>query len=680
LARSLAAALKLAQEQRARRPYLKVLISDKSQGVRRIRTTLFYDGASPDWPHGAACRRDLASSRIIRVRVDQGANQLDRQITTVPNAASDWGTWTTAVRAATRLCAIGCRPGDNDFLIAVTDNATPAQVHTSESTDAGASWGAFALAFTHTAAVTGIAVSYKSNGDAAIIYSDDSSNVYARRRLAGVWGAAVSALTAAPETVKDVTVVYSGDWNVVYATGARLHSRIFGDGFNQAAGTWSSERTILLSHNVNLVYRMPHIAQPDTYRLSFREIWSGTGAYSRIMLTQSPATADFLANLWKEPQPFAGHGSGYDHTRGLALADEPATPELYLLTNDRVYRAPMGLTQLDANPEPLDVTADVVRCDYREGERPLRTLLELDNADGFYDVPPLVITKGAEVRLSPGYYDAGNNALASDGPAVWIEKVEHNFLTMPPTLTLTCLNVWAYLERWVSPRVIQHAAGSKNAFAILQDFFARVGFEFSGSGASADSANLLPAVTIGAGERGNRVARRVLDRLADVVFTRSEFAFITEPLSSEAADWTFSRNPTSGQHELTNGRYRDGLRDQNHVRVLGGATGGVVGEAIDYLEVQLHYAAPFLVADRELTTATMAGNRAAATARKREIFARQDLIVAPVHAGLEVYDVIAVTDARVGLSAAKRRVTGLRLRYARGRSPSYTHELELGNP
>ncbi len=669
MARSLAAALKLAQEQRTRKPYLKVAVSDRVANVKRLSPTEELSNADAAMSHALACSHDAGTNLGVRLRVN---------VTDLESSLWNGSSWLvfTLRRAVSRLCAIGTKPATDDMIMATVDNLTPTQVHVAESTDGGASWGAFALAFTHTATVTGVAVAYKGNGDVALIYCDDTLNVYARRRLAGVWGAAVSAVVVSSIGVcRDVAVAYSNDWNVVYATSDRLTARIFGDGFNQAAGTWSAERNILRSDNASLTYRRPFVAQPDTWRLSFREQWTGTGAYSRVMMSHSPATADFSLALWKEPQPFARAGAGYDHVFGLALdfQIEAAGTVLRLATNSKVYRLAVAAVS-------LDVTADVVSCDYREGASTRRTVIALDNSDGAYNTLPAPIERGAEVRISPGYYDAGNNALSSDGPTVWIDALEHDYLAQPATLKLHCLNLWAYVDRWIAPRVIQHAAGSKNAFGILQDLFARVGFEFSASGASADSANLLPAVAIAAGERGLPAVSRILARLADVIFTRSEFAFLTEPLAAEAADWTYSRVPGSGEHELTSGRYREGLRAVNHVRVLGGATASVVGESIDYSEVERHYAAPELVADREMDTAAKAASRAAAIGRKHELAARADFVVAPVHAGVEMYDVIAVTDARVGLSAAKRRVLGLRLRYSRGRSPTYVHELELGNP
>jgi hypothetical protein len=80
---------------------------------------------------------------------------------------------------------------------------------------------------------------------------------------------------------------------------------VFGDGFSQASGTWSALREVSrASAGTGVSFRAPFLSRPDTYRLSFVEKYTGTAAYNRPYLSHSPATADFAANLWREPVPF----------------------------------------------------------------------------------------------------------------------------------------------------------------------------------------------------------------------------------------------------------------------------------------------------------------------------------------------------------------------------------------
>jgi hypothetical protein len=49
-----------------------------------------------------------------------------------------------------------------------------------------------------------------------------------------------------------------------------------------------------------------------------------------------------------------------------------------------------------------------------------------------------------------------------------------------------------------------------------------------------------------------------------------------------------------------------------------------------------------------------------------------------VNCGEELYDVVEVTDAGAGPSAARRRVLGIALRYSTGERPVYEQRITLG--
>ena len=664
--RSLAAALTAAQRSTGRRPYLKVVIRDRFAGIKRLRPVTWADFGGADLPHGAACAGDGSLTRIV---VDAG-NALRSHRVAVPSAGSGWGDVPALQRSASRLCAIAFS-GANGIMIA-TDNVTPAQVHFATSADSGATWSAWALAFTHSLTVTSIAVAL--TGTTACVIVNNGSELMAYKRTGGVWGAGVSS-TGAVMLVTGVAVWHSGDWNVIWTGtptggGSRLASRIFGDGFSQGVNTWSSSRTIVESApGTGVFYSAPYLAQPDVFRLTYREQFTGTGAYDRTGHSLSPSTADFASNLWAEPRPL-DRTSGY----GLAIAFNAS----YVFVTSQLKYVGASATADGA----LDVTADVVAA--RLIDRPYSGVLgtvDLDNSDGAYTGLAL-LTEGVEVRVSPGYYDANNNALKSDGPAYWVGDIEYDSGVQPPVCRLHLGSVWAWLARFTLARALQHAAGSKSLFAIAQDLLARVGpFEFASSGSSAAMANLLPSVAVPPGVTGAAALGRLNQRSDDVLYHRGEFVFANQALPADGADETY-RYPhaPATAHPVTGARVKRGARRHNHVRVLGGATGTTVGESLDYEEILNYYAGPLLIADRELTAAADAVARASAAAREIEVESRRDMLTAPVHCGLEVNDVIDLQDSRVGGAARKARVRALMLRYQRGRSPTYEHLIELGEP
>jgi hypothetical protein len=78
-----------------------------------------------------------------------------------------------------------------------------------------------------------------------------------------------------------------------------------------------------------------------------------------------------------------------------------------------------------------------------------------------------------------------------------------------------------------------------------------------------------------------------------------------------------------------------------------------------------------------LDTAAKAQARAEALLHTPGRTATAELVV-PVNCGQELYDVVEVTEPRLGLDAERYRVLGLELRYERERTPRYTHTLRLG--
>jgi hypothetical protein len=207
-------------------------------------------------------------------------------------------------------------------------------------------------------------------------------------------------------------------------------------------------------------------------------------------------------------------------------------------------------------------------------------------------------------------------------------------------------------------------------FGILQFLFARAGLEFSSVGGSSESANLYPAFTVHPGESGLTAVRRLLALLPDVIYLRGEFGFLKEPLASEAVAYSYGVD-----HALLRGRYVASVAETNRAQVFGD---GVFAERLDWPGVEAAYDRLAQVHDLNLTTVAQAEDRGDAVLRKAALTAEDGEIAAPVNCGQELYDVVEVTDAGAGLSAAKRRVLGIELRYATGASPAYEQRLGLG--
>ncbi len=649
--RTLPAPLLAAQKSGSAVPYLKAVLSDRIGGIRRLAYTRLYTGSEPDGYHAAAMPAD---GSLLRARVSAG--RLYYQRVTSPGAGSNYSAWTdlgAAANAGVALCADGSRV----LLFYVDTGGLALQVR--ESTDSGATLGAAVTVATAASAVTWLAADVKSSGDALLLYSVGAV-VYSAKRTGGAWSAA-TAWTNSVASVTGLACYYQGDWNAA-VTGtdsagiAYVWTCLFGDGFSQAPNTWSALRELTrASSGAAVSFGAPSLSQPDTYRLTFVEKYTGSAAYGRPCHGYSPATADYAFNLWREPVPF-DLASDF----GQAIAFSGAA--VWLSTPAGVWTASLTIAS-------LDVSADILEASTDDGPFGGRARLVLRNDDGRYSQPPSPIKIGAEVRLSPGYETSGGPQ-TSDGPAYWVQAIEKRSGGGAASVVLEAADAWSLLERWHARRQYAWAAGEKNVFGILQFLFARAGLEFSASAASSTSTSLSPAFTVHPGESGRAAVPRLLSMLDDVVYMRGEFAYLTEPVASAASVYTYGAG-----HPLLDGRYADEIAPVNRVQVFGK---GVFGERFDWPGVQSVYDRLEQVLDANLTTVAQAETRADSVLRGAAIAAANGQITVPANCGQELYDVIDVTDAAAGLSAAKRRVLGIALRYSTGDAPAYEQRLTLG--
>jgi len=660
--RTLPAPLTAAQRAPSRQPYLQVDISNRfPDAVAPIWTNL-YTGAEADGPHAAAA---TTNGIVTRLRIQANILFLNSDPTIPP----PWWSW-TYWRPATRLCALASNA--NNLAALAVDHATPTTIYLSESSDGGANWSAFALAITHTSTITYIAAAIKSNGDLCVIVND-GTEIAAYRRVATVWQAKV--VSAVAITVSGLAIDYEGDWNCVVTgaiTGRSVVGRVlFGDGYSQAVGTWSTLLAIVASITMsNVAYSAPSLAYPDCHRITFRENYTGTVAYDHIKMSYLPATNDFVDDAWREPTPVA-----QDHTYGLALACVGASPYPIYLSSPRNVDAATIVAY------SVDVTADVLSADINQADmtRPSTSTIVLDNSSGRYDTlgsgANIAIRKGARVAVAPGY-----GALHSDGPAFWIVGLHHTYPKKGGVATLTILadDAWSFLARWTAPTTYTFP-GTKNVYQIYAFLLGRLGFEAFSAGSSPDFTDVYPQFTITAGTTALAALRALFRLVPDVLFNRAGFVYSRWPQASDASEaaYAWNHNPTT-QHELTAAAYHDDMKDSNHQRVIAGPLANIIADRVDLADIALFYASAHQVAASDVTTGALATARADAEQRRVDIPARSDIIVTPVHCGVEPTDPVDITDPRLALSGAKRRVLAVNLRYQRDRPPVYEHHLTLG--
>jgi len=653
--RTLPSALLAAQKSASAVPYVKVEISDRIGGIRRLDWQRLYSGGEADSYHAATMPGD---GSLIRCRVDSGS--LYRQRVTSPGPGSNFSSWTFTDAAAGAGVALVSRAAQVLLFYVGTNGRT---IYVRESSDYGATFGSATAITTAAAAVGWLAAGLKADNTVLLIYSVGGT-VYAVKRSGGTWGSP-AAWTNSLASVSGLACQYEADFNVVVsgsdAQGAcKVWTCIYGDGYSQAVGTWSPLREVAVaSAGSNMQFRAPFLAYPDVFRLTFVEKYSGSESYSRPHFSFSPATADYADNLWREPVPM-NLASDY----GLAIAY--STSDVWLTT-------PSGVWQASLTTPALDVTADVLELTTETDADGGQLRLVLRNDDGRYldlSGENAVIKAGGEVRVSPGYQTA-SGPLASSGLAYWIEGWEYASGEGKATLVLHARDGWQLLEGWRSRRQYAWAQGEKNVFQLLSFVMARVSLEFFSAGSSSVVTDLYPSFTIQPGESGAMAVRRLLAVVPDVIFFRGHFAYIKNPQSDEASAYSYGT-----EHAIFHGRYGSQRPQANRVQVFGD---GPFVEAFGWNEIDDAYDRVRQVHDLNLNTVARARDRADAEMRHQEIASRGGEILVPVNCGQELYDVISITDESAGLTNAQRRVIGLSMRYsAGGRVPVYEQRLSLG--
>ena len=102
-------------------------------------------------------------------------------------------------------------------------------------------------------------------------------------------------------------------------------------------------------------------------------------------------------------------------------------------------------------------------------------------------------------------------------------------------------------------------------------------------------------------------------------------------------------------------------------------------EAIDWNAVAMVTDRLLQLYDINQETSDSAMSRSNSLLAKERVSTPAGLLEAPVNCGLELFDVVSITDPAAGLNGARRRVDSLDLKYRRGPggSPVYSQTLTL---
>jgi hypothetical protein len=209
-----------------------------------------------------------------------------------------------------------------------------------------------------------------------------------------------------------------------------------------------------------------------------------------------------------------------------------------------------------------------------------------------------------------------------------------------------------------------------NVKQIIEFLLARVGLKLAVISQSAVATGFYPDMTIHPGDSGTAVMERLLSLVPDCIFMEGDTACLLDPHEDDTSVYAYGLP----DHAITAGNYLTGRRKTDQVRIDGS---GVTLDVRNWQQIEKHPQRWRSVSDAAISTLSEAQDRGDALLRKAAMGAVSGSIAVPVNCGQQLYDVIEVTDARVGMEAAPKRVLGIATIYNTVRG-EYRQKMLLG--
>ncbi len=265
----------------------------------------------------------------------------------------------------------------------------------------------------------------------------------------------------------------------------------------------------------------------------------------------------------------------------------------------------------------------------------------------------------------------------SSGQTFSLEAYEHTSSGGKASLILHSQDGWTAITTWRARYQFRwnKTSNQMSVKDILTFVLARAGLKLEVKSQSSVITSFYPDFTIGPNHSGEMVIQKLLFFVPDVLFIEGSRAYIVNPLSSDSSVYSYGV-----EHQILDGRYRQGAWELNRVQVEGYDTGSdepIVVDSFAWGEIDRLYDRLRQLEDMNIDTVAGAQQRGEAYLREAEIESADGTILALVNCGQQLYDVMDITDTRAGLTSEKKRVLGLTLVYSPRRG-EYSQRLWLG--
>ncbi len=554
-----------------------------------------------------------------------------------------WGAWMPIAAGADTAAGVALARLDDRLRLLWQDGATTA-VRAVDSFDGGVTWAAPATLFDPGARLAAVT----ADGTVGVVFvayaTGGGSWRVAVWSFAGVWqGAdwtngdvgAVAGLHALRRDGDSFLLALAAQPNV----GAGVALLVCG-----YRGTWDAPLTVVppdASGNVNAGIRLaaPRLAAYDgRYHLAYSVVDAGAPsplAAAHVALTHSADGAH-----WTDPLEDAGiYAYGAVPLRvaaGYLLAAPDASALAPPAYDPNAPNAPGRYADLSAALSRLEVV-------HKDG-LPARLVVTVQQ--GLFDDTPLRLN--AALRLSLGYAGAGIV------PA-WLFFIEDWSLVRAADedeLVITASDRTTWLDR--QSRTTLLYVGQTVGW-LAREITTRAGLVAVETPATAQFAYPVSVFAVPAGSTWRAALQRLgrlygFDAAARIGPDGTDTLVLYEKGPSDAPAWRYAYGTGTGVEHLVIAR---GLDRANHVIVFG--AGAVIGEAWDWADVAETGQERYLHAIETLiTTVDGAALRAALDLQREARLAWSGSLSAPLHPGLELWDVLSVgdTDAAPALRVA----------------------------
>lgn len=590
---------------------------------------------------------------------DNGTIRVRR--TTDPSPNSDFDTFLNA--AGFTDSGVGIALGGFPGVVFLMYAAGPA-LNVRVSVNDGVSWGAEATLVTEGDDIDDVALAFAAEDEGCAFYLVNGD--LKRLRYSSGWAGSGTSWThgAMVDSLNGVGVTYDADYRLAI-TGVdddgqptTWASTMFD--VNPVPNLFTTPQVVAVSDaDATTSYHAPSILQVAfETRIFFTVTESGNVAGSRVHWSHHPPASDHLSINWSEPAPFDS-----DSAHGVAVLENDG--DVYVFDGEAVYHATHQTAPL------ADLTAQLVRMTYDLGQYHAKLEATFSDPANVATFTAATDLTGFTLRIRPGY--VSNDGDPEFGVALHFAIDRHTYTVDDKgrrTLTIHGTGQWEQLARWRAPAAWQVAATTSSRGALFQRVGALAAIDITSGGGGTAWTTFQPAFTVAPGESGAVAASRLLAVAGEEAI--DDAGLFTVLTTSDVSQEDYG----PGDHPFTELQLTASTPPANWVRVTGPDRRA---DSHDFSSI--HRRGPALAPVRNLDANSdekAEAYAAAALARRlRDRAAGQ--LTAPLHSGLQLFDVITVTDDPLSATAMPLRVTNIRATFDRrpNRQPLYTHTLAL---